>query len=365
MNNLVFEINLIDSRLKNLSLVVERFIEIFTGKKIEEINYPNLFFSKTFTYPELHENSSSFVILHRKIQYMILSVGIKDFSINDYLKANILKNKKISLALNSFVSFRAHQIFVLNEKGVNLKKINLQCYLTLNKLLVNKYKVKFIRNRINTNYVHVNNLRKKLYVKSNFYGIYWQLFFFYYQNIFLYRKILFYSKLLIEFKYKILYKINWFVIKKKNCFINKKNKKMVRRIFEIIKKNIVTMKYLIFFLKHKFFIFFLILKILKVNIIFYNAHEFVKQKSIFEFLIFQNLGKTKNKIFNFCFYYKSRIYRITDLNIDGNIKIKHILSVIVQKKWYVIFYFYKKKKFIKKKLRKISEIYIKRNIFFI
>jgi hypothetical protein len=361
MNNLILDSNSTESSLKFLYLTAENFIEIFTGKKIEKLCSSKLFLSDAFKYPELHEGSFSFIIIYRKIQYMMISIGIEKFCINDYFKSNILHNKRILVALNNFSFFRNNQIRILNKMGFNLTKINLECYLTLNKLLVSKYKFKFIKNKINTIYNYVKYMRKNFNQKIDFLKIYKQLFFFFLHKIYFCNKTMIYSKFLTELKYIIQIKKIFFIVTKKNSIIRiliKKNKKIIKKIVQLTKIYIILLNFFIIFLIENLSIFILISDIFKIYFNFYKSFKFFNRKNISYFYNYQDLVKNTSRILGFYSGSKFKIHGKNDfLNITDNLYNKNILLFLNLKNAAISFYFYVNKNNIKKKVKKTDKIY--------
>nr|UXY87517.1 kinetochore protein Nuf2 [Cryptomonas sp.] len=150
---------------------IEESVQNFTGKILEILYHPSLFATECFAYPELHEESICFIVIYRKLQYIMHSAGIDDFSIKDYICPDFKKNRKTFLALNNFAKFREDNILLVNKMCSVLTKIDLDCILTLNELLITKYKIRFIKGKVRFNQkrtikkeIHKNILSRRYYV---------------------------------------------------------------------------------------------------------------------------------------------------------------------------------------------------------
>nr|UXY88519.1 kinetochore protein Nuf2 [Cryptomonas curvata] len=342
MENSLSEIKLINYSQENIFLLTENFIEIFTGKKIEKLYYPKSFILETFDYPELHEESVSFLIINRKLQYIMFSIGVEDFSINDYINPNVIKNRKIVMALNNFSVFRKNQIFILNKTGFNLKKVNIECYLTLNRLLINKYKIKFIKNIINTNCIYIKILKKKIHKTSYFVGIFVQLCFFFSKKNYFIRKAMAFTKILFNIKSIMLIRNNKCNRVKKNYIISKikKEKNIIIQLFRLYKFNIFLLSPIIYFLYRILNFLILIANVIKVYLQFHFGYLAFCNTCVFKVLTFPKWLNSYKKLFIFHINKKKNKFNVNnEIKKNKRINFTGTLSLFDKEKKNVIFFF--------------------------
>ena len=366
MVDLNFDSKYTNSILKNTILFTSNFIEIFTGKKIENLKYLKYFATETFHYPELHEKSISFIILNRKIQYMMSFIGFEDFSINDYIMPDLSKNKKILLSLNSFRMYRINQIITLNKTGFNLQKINFECYLILNKIIINKYKIKYIKNKINKNSIQLKNIKKKLLNNNYFVKVLKYQNFFFEINYFFYNKNVSITKINIESKQNIQKRITWNINKYHYFILNyiKKKKKTFIVIIDLYIYNIKRLNLLLSFFINILNIFVIIDNIFTASIKFYYNNSQIKTKSILYIIVFLKIIKQKHEILNFFQFNKTIHFSLINiLKTNEMSKLNNVITTIHNKKKYTFIFFSILKKNLKNKLKKISKFYQKKFFF--
>jgi hypothetical protein len=340
MDILFSGIKLITYSQENILLLTEKFIEMFTGKEIEKLHYPKSFILETFDYPELHEESVSFIILNRKLQYIMFSVGVEDFSINDYINPNITKKRKILLALTNFSLFRQKQIFILNKIGFNLKKINIECYLTLNRLLINKYKIKFVKNTITKNGIHIKNLNKKFYKTVDFIGIVVQLCFFFLKKNYFNMKIITLIKILLNIKSIILIRNNNWTCETKNYMFSKfeKKKNIIIQLFRLYKINIFFLSPIIDYIDRILYFLILIANLIKTFLQYYIGFTIFSNNCLFKFLIFPKMFYWYKTLFILNFKKKRNNFNVKDVLKNKKLDIASALTFFTKGNKHVIFF---------------------------
>ena len=104
-----------NKRQESYKYIFEKFIEYFTGKNFDIVSLPKISGVDCFLYPELHEESAMILMVHRIMQKIFFSAGIRDFSLSDYHNQTTKRFHKIISGVINLARFREETVKTLNK----------------------------------------------------------------------------------------------------------------------------------------------------------------------------------------------------------------------------------------------------------
>ncbi|AFP65657.1 hypothetical protein CMESO_513 (nucleomorph) [Chroomonas mesostigmatica CCMP1168] len=284
-----FEKDMLNFSLDSFKLILEKFVELFSGRNFEKIYQPKLKALKYFNYPELHEESMVFIIQHRFIQEIVKISGTNDFSILDYRNPKLQKIKKIFSGIINFMKFKEQQLFRVKNFNNLLFFIKFSILQITSNLRLIKEKIFFLCDNFFDRFICFKGIKTKNK-----------------------RKIKNFRLFILEF----------FLEKKKNTGSQTKNFDSILKILEK-KKNTYFKKYIGLFKKQKFFE---KLKFFENQNFFLIWFKIKKFNSYFYWFYLYRMNKFKK--IQFFFYSILNFF----LNVNAFFLQKIILNFIVLKK---------------------------------
>jgi kinetochore protein Nuf2 len=95
---------------EHVRLMLEQLIELLTPTRREDLANPVPEALEALGFPELHEESAPVVVFHRAAQRLMRASGIHDFSLNDYLKPEYPRLRRILSGVINFAKFREERL---------------------------------------------------------------------------------------------------------------------------------------------------------------------------------------------------------------------------------------------------------------
>lgn len=95
---------------EHVRLVLEQLVELLTATRREELANPPPQALEALGFPELHDESAPVVMFHRATQRLMKASGIHDFSLNDYLKPEYPRLRRILSGIINFAKFREERL---------------------------------------------------------------------------------------------------------------------------------------------------------------------------------------------------------------------------------------------------------------
>nr|UXY86776.1 hypothetical protein CparaKRNrm1_p145 [Cryptomonas paramecium] len=135
--------------LKKTFLSIEKFINNLSGKKKKYMIYSKFLKLKKKPNLQSYKNSIYSIVNNQRLYYILYTFGIYNFVYESYKG---LKKKKIISFLDSLFILIKQKLFFLENIYLSLKKTNFNSYILAIKSFKTKYRIRFIKNKIKTNY---------------------------------------------------------------------------------------------------------------------------------------------------------------------------------------------------------------------
>lgn len=163
--------NFYEKNIKNPSTnffrsILEKFLEFFSGKPFQKLCQPKIRVLEYFDYPELHEESTIFIIQHRFLQEITKFSGVEDFSVIDYNKIDYSRVKLIFYRLVTFAKFKEKKILYLKKFNKSYFGLRLSNIEIGSKVRLINEKISFFQNNFFHRFVYFQSIKPKKRKKS-------------------------------------------------------------------------------------------------------------------------------------------------------------------------------------------------------